>query len=74
MAGVELEKVVNFDSRDSALVLLWEEISTHLPYIRFLVFDKRSSTCSMRRVYKYIPGNNVECSHCPDAGSPTTIR
>jgi hypothetical protein len=59
MAGVELEKVINFDSRNSVLVLLREEISTHLPRMRFLVFDKRGSTCSIRWVDEYIANQRI---------------
>jgi hypothetical protein len=59
MAGVELEKVVNFDGRNLALVLLREETSAPLPRVRFLLFDKRSSTYSMRWIDEYIAKQGI---------------
>ena len=48
MSGIKLEKVINFDGRNSALILLLEEISIRLPRMNFLMFNKRGSLAALK--------------------------
>ena len=48
MGGIKLEKVINFDGRNSALILLLEEISTRLPRMHSLMFNKRGSLAVLK--------------------------
>ena len=48
MAGFKLEKVIKFDGRNSALILLLEEISTRLPRMYSLMFNKRGSLAVLK--------------------------
>ena len=48
MGGIKLEKVINFDGRNSTLIPLLEEISTCLPRLHFLMFNKWSSHTALK--------------------------
>ena len=48
MGGIKLEKVINFDGRNSSLIPLLEEISTRLPRMHSLMFNKRSSLAVLK--------------------------